>query len=198
MKNRILPSRVALVATSILIAGCATLPVHRIYVLDPPGAGTGVVVSLRDRPQLALLPVVVPDYLDTTDIVLRGDGHEVVARDAARWGERLSVGVTHALVAALQARRPDLGIAPAASLDERPRRLLVHIDALDLWPDGRCALSARWTLLDGDGETVLASLGGSFSVPAATPVAGDAAFVDAVSRAVGELAQAIAGSLPRR
>ncbi len=181
-----------------LLAGCASLPAPRTYVLDPPGAGASGVVSLRERPQVALLPVVVPDYLDTTDILLRGDGHEIVARDGARWGERLSVGVTHALAAALQARRPDLGIASAAAVDDRPRRLLVHIDAFDTWPDGRCTLTARWSLLDGDGETVLTSLAASFSVPAAaTPAPGDAEIVDSVSRAIGDLAQAIAASLPR-
>lgn len=193
-----MPRIVLSIITLALLAGCASLPAPRIYVLDPPGAGASPVVSLRDFPQVALLPVVVPDYLDTTDILLRGDGHEIVARDGARWGERLSVGVTHALAAALQARRPDLGIASAAAVDDRPRRLLVHIDALDTWPDGRCTLSARWTLLDGDGQTVLASLAARFSIPAAaTPAPGDADIVESVSRIVGELAQAIAASLPR-
>jgi uncharacterized lipoprotein YmbA len=197
--SRIAAPRIALITVLALVAGCASLPSRRIYVLDPPGAGAGDVVSLRERPQVALLPVAVPDYLDTTDILLRGDGHEIVARDTARWGERLSVGVTHALAAALQARRPDLGIASAGAIEGRPRRLLVHVDALDIWPDGHCVLAARWSLLDSDGETVLANLGGSFSAPAAaTPVPGDAEIVGAVTRAVGDLAAAIAASLPRR
>lgn len=193
-----MPRIVLPIIAAALLTGCASLPAPRIYVLDPPGAGASPVVSLRDRPPVALLPVVVPDYLDTTDILLRGDGHEIVARESGRWGERLSVGVTHALASALQARRPDLGIASAAVVDDRPRRLLVHIDALDTWPDGRCALTARWTLLDSDGQTVLASLAARFSIPAAAmPTPGDADIVDSVSRIVGELAQTIAASLPR-
>ena len=148
-------SRIVLLAALVALPACASRPAPRIFVLDPPGGAPTGIVSLRDRPQVALLAVQVPDYLDTTDILTRGTGHEIVASDSARWGERLSVGVTHAVLSALQARRQDLGIAPADSIDNRPRRLLVQIDALDLWSDGRCTLTARWSLLDHDGETVL-------------------------------------------
>jgi uncharacterized lipoprotein YmbA len=194
MMSRIVSSALVLA----LLAGCTSLPAPRIYVLDPPSTGASGVVSLRQRPQITVLPVAVPDYLDTTDILLRGDGHEIVTRDGARWGERLSVGITHALAAALQTRRPDLGIGSTAGLDDRARRLLVHIDALDSWPDGRCTLTARWSLIDGDGATVLTSLSASFTVPAAAaPVPSDTEIVESVSRAVNDLAQAIAASLPR-
>ncbi len=191
-------SRIVLLAALVALPACASRPAPRIFVLDPPGGAPTGIVSLRDRPQVALLAVQVPDYLDTTDILTRGTGHEIVASDSARWGERLSVGVTHAVLSALQARRQDLGIAPADSIDNRPRRLLVQIDALDLWSDGRCTLTARWSLLDHDGETVLVSLASSFSIPAAaTTTIGEGGLVEAVSRAIADLAQAIAVSLPK-
>lgn len=196
MIRRFGPPAAALAGLMLLVA-CAALPATRTYVLDPPGGGAGDTVRHDERPQLVLLPVAVPDYLDTTDIVIRRGSREVAPLEAGRWGERLSIGVGRALVAALQAQRPDLAITAAGPLDSQPRRLLVQIDSLDTGADGRCVLAAHWQVLDGEGRGVVTRLEGRFTIPAAGGDAGDAAIVDAVARAVAALGQAIATSLPR-
>jgi uncharacterized lipoprotein YmbA len=136
--------------------------------------------------------VLVPDYLDTTDILLRIGNNQVKARATARWGERLSQGLTHALAADLVARMPSDSIV--TDVAGPTRQLLITVNALDLWPDGRCAIAASWSLVEQGASRTVASGSGMFESPAMGSAIGldDARLVDAVSHTLDELANAIA------
>jgi uncharacterized lipoprotein YmbA len=137
--------------------------------------------------------VLVPDYLDTTDILMRVGRNEVKASATARWGERLSQGITHAVAADLVARMPSDAIETEMAGTTR-RQLWINVNTLELWPDGRCAMVASWTLVDRGAPQALASGGGMFdsSPQGSTMGVDDAQLVDAVSHTVDELANAIA------
>ncbi len=140
----------------------------------------------------------MPDYLDTTDLLLRHGPHELTVSLSARWGERLSQGLTHALAAALAARlSPDI-IDLDQGDEKAERQILVHVTALDLWPDGRCTLNAGWTVLEKDTRKVVVAAQAVVEIPAAGPGAvGDGALVAAMARAVGELADRVAADVKR-
>jgi uncharacterized lipoprotein YmbA len=74
------------------------------------------------------------------------------------------------------------------------RQVLINVNGLDLWPDGRCVMAANWTIVDNaEPRTIVYGSGTFDSSPLGSMTqAGDAGLVDAVSRTVGKLADAIA------
>jgi uncharacterized lipoprotein YmbA len=114
--------------------------------------------------------VLIPDYLDTSDILLRRGSAEVKVSATGKWGERLSVGLTHALGADLAARMPQYSIVQDGSSSAR-RQLLITLTALDLWQSGRCVLAAHWSVVDQDSAVPLTAGSGTFeSLNGTTPV----------------------------
>ena len=61
-----------------LLAGCSTYPAPRLYLLAPPAEG-GVAGRDVRGPSIQIQPVLIPDYLDTTDLLLRTGPHEIRA-----------------------------------------------------------------------------------------------------------------------
>jgi len=192
------------------VTGCTSGPPVRIYVLNPPlEPALGRVTPAPPPPaaatpgsaaQLQVLRVHVPDYLDTTDILLRDGRNEVKPSTTGRWGERLSEGLTHAVAADLVARMPPDSVVLDASSDPR-RQLLIDVNALDLWPDGRCVLAASWSIVERGPPRSAATGSGNFDTsPAGREIGvGDARLIEAVARTVGKLADAIAlQESPRR
>jgi len=95
--------------------------------------------------EIVVRTVMVPDYLATTDILQRSASNEAVVSAVGRWGERLSVGVTHALAADLTRRLPNL-VIDTRRRDAPETLLLVDVVRLEIGQDCRCTLTARWRL----------------------------------------------------
>ena len=99
---------------------CSSGPARRIYLLTPPIDRTQqteptVTPSTAGDPMaskqgLEVRRILVPDYLDSIDILMRSGSEEVKVSATARWGERLSLGLTHAVGADLAARMPRYAI----------------------------------------------------------------------------------------
>lgn len=176
----------------LLLAACASGPPTRLFLLASPAAAVGQPATAGTPVQLQ--NVLVPDYLDTTDILTRAGPHEVTASTTGRWSERLSQGITHALQADLAARLPEGRPALSPPANPSAVQLLVTVDALDTWPDGHCVLTAHWTILhrataaDGRGGQ------GSFTGPP-TAATDDAARVAGIAGLVDQLSEKIAASL---
>lgn len=176
--------------TSVLLAGCASNPPQRLFVLSPPAEPARNVPSTATTPSLHLRPVSVPDYLDTTDILLRRGPNEVVPSATGRWGERLSDGITQALAAALVARLPRDPVTLDAPPTSSARQILVTVEAFDVQPDGGCVLAAHWTMIEGN----LERRGRATLVTAAlepSRMVGDAMIVAAMAATVSQLADRI-------
>lgn len=182
------------------LLACGSGPPVRIYVLTPPrepeaNEQTRALPSgpSESAAQLVVRRVRVPDYLDTTDILLRDGRNEVKSSTSGQWGERLSEGLTHVLAADLEARLP-LNEVVLDTGNPARRLLLININSLDLWPDGRCVMAATWSIIDHDAPQTIVTGSGTFdATPTESIIAvGDARLVEAVSRAVGKLADSIA------
>jgi hypothetical protein len=128
------------------LPGCSSGPPQTVYLLATPA--DPVADPNQGGAAVQIQPVLIPDYLDTTDILLRTGPHQVKASVTAEWGERLSAGIAHALRADLAARLPDIRVTLGPPIDGSARQILVTVDALDVWPDGHCVLIANWR----DGE----------------------------------------------
>jgi uncharacterized lipoprotein YmbA len=147
---------------------------------------------MASKQNLEVRRILVPDYLDSTDILMRSGSDEVKASASGRWGERLSLGVTRALRADLAARMPQYSLVQEGSSNPQ-RQLRITITVLDLWQNGRCVLAANWSIVDQDGSIPVTSGSGTFdslNAGGATTVT-DASRVEAVARTLGKLADSI-------
>jgi uncharacterized lipoprotein YmbA len=184
-------------------AACSSGPPRRIYLLTPPPtAPTAAMPSpvgdpIESTQRLEVRRILVPDYLDSTDILMRSGSDEVKASATGRWGERLSLGMTRALRADLAARMPRYSIVEDGSSNPQ-RQLLITITALDLWQNGRCALAANWSIVDQDGSIPVTSGSGTFDSlnASGTQTVTDSGLVEAVARTLGTLADRIVRDAP--
>jgi len=136
------------VALSLLTASCAS-PALSLYTLAPtepspeavPLAGRVMVIEIRR--------VVVPDYLDTQDILVR-DGNTLRRSAHGRWATRLSVGVTRYLTRLLAARRSDALVTDQPQVETPNDRILITISTLDITSSGVATLEADWTVVPRD------------------------------------------------
>jgi len=171
-------------------------PPPKLYVLgDTAQVGTGEVSQLS-YPVIELKPVRIPDYLDTTEILIRQAGGHIVASESARWGERLSVGVTRAIAISLDTRLPHVAVTTSPPLEEPRWQILIDIDEFETQAEGQCVLSGRWSIWEGRGREKF----NEERISLATQVGkkSDAEVVAAMTRQVDQLAGRIALALETR
>ncbi|WP_424140804.1 PqiC family protein [Roseomonas chloroacetimidivorans] len=181
---------------SLALAACGSAgPPPVTYVLGPPEAGTEGSESLTGRPVVEVKPVLLPDYLDVTDILVRRAANMVASSATGRWGERLSVGVTRALALGLTRRLPDIIVTTTEPTERPARQLLAEVETFEPRADGSVVLVARWRVLDGGGRETLAGERVSLKESMAEP--GDAAIVAAMTQAVENLADRVAAGVRR-
>jgi uncharacterized lipoprotein YmbA len=184
----------ALAAASLTLWGCGSYPLPKVYVLgDSPPMTPGVSRRI-DMPVIELRTVSVPDYLDTTDILRRTGPNQVVASPTGQWADRLSVGVTQALVSDLSARLPKVDVETRSAY-EPARRLLVDIERFEIAADGQCTLVARWRMTSAAGAVSAPSEGGTFVAGAGS--GGDADDAAAMTHLIDQLADRVAMTVRR-
>lgn len=172
---------------ALLLAACAGNPDQAIYVMSPPVDSTAGLPAAPGSLALNVRPVILPDYLDTTDLVTRAGQYGIEASRTGRWGERLSKSVTRTLAADLCHRLPAYVVAkgPAVQIE-------VTVSAFDVTP-AASVLDASWTVASpGDGRPPV-TRHGTFSSLVAEP-GGDQAVVAAMAETVAELADGIAAT----
>jgi uncharacterized lipoprotein YmbA len=174
-----------------MLAGCASNPDQSIYVM--PAAD-----SAKDGPQAAsgglglkLRPVILPDYLDTTDLVTRTGEFKIEASRTGRWGERLSEGVTRTLAADL-AKRLQAHVVTVGPTEPPPLQIEVRVNAFDV-TKAASVLAASWTAVRQGGGSLPVTGHGTFSTSIAQP-GGDLAVVTAMAETVAELSDGIAAT----
>jgi uncharacterized lipoprotein YmbA len=188
-RHRLFPA----LAPLLLVAACGGTPSARVYVLGDPVAPAQTIEVQSQRPVVRLLPVSVPDYLDTREILRRDRSNELTASPTGLWADRLSVGMTQALAGFLTA---DLrGVVVVTGQPDAPpaRQIMVDVLGFEIGPDGRCILNARWETVSGDGGKLLRRENDSFVEQAAK--SSDGSVVAAMTRAIDRLAlQIVAAS----
>jgi uncharacterized lipoprotein YmbA len=184
----------AALAVSLCLAACSSAGPPRVtYVLGASAPATASAEPLRGRPVIALERVLVPDYLDVSDIMIRRSGNVVAPSATGRWGERLSGGVRQALASDLSRRLPDFVVTTTPPIGRTRFQLLTEVEDFAPRADGTVVLLARWRLLDGAGDRVLD--GERVSLTGRAAAADDAAIAAAMSRELEDLAARMAAGV---
>jgi uncharacterized protein len=119
---------------ALAVAACAARPL-RLYTLNDPAA-IGPPGELRGgAPVIEVDRLILPDYLDTVDILLRRGS--VLERSAgARWASRLSILATNLLTAQLATRVPDALVTDQWRGTAPDYRIMVQVSRLDVTSTG--------------------------------------------------------------
>lgn len=179
----------ALVGATLLLCGCGSFPLPKVYLLGDAVAPAPGVLNQGGLSEIGLMTVMVPDYLDSTDIIRRTAANQVISSENGRWGERISLGITDALAADLARRLPDV-VIESQSAQESPRRLKVEVERFEIAEDGRCSITARWQVISTDGKILSNKEQGSFVLAASS--GSDAAAARAMTALIDQLAGQVA------
>jgi len=183
-------------AIGLVLAGCSSAgPPPATYVLGSSPPAIASTEPLTGRPVIELKRVLVPDYLDVSDIMVRQSANLVAPSPAGRWGERLSVGITRALALDLSRRLPGFVVATTSPGDSSKFQVLVDVEDFGPRADGTVVLLARWRLVDAAGRRTLA--GQQVSLTDRAGVTDDAAIAAAMTREVDDLASGVAAGVRR-
>ncbi len=192
LRNRWRLPAIATIAVFMALGGCASVA-PRIYLLGYPSDVTPVMRDETGLPIIEVEPVSVPDFQDSRDILVRKGDNELVADPLARWGERLSVGMTRALTAALAKRQPDFRVTSSKPVLAAAQKVRIDVDTFEIREDGLCLLGARWSISEDGGRRTATTDYARFSVKAVGVDTGT--IVVAMTQAIDQLADRISLAL---
>ena len=179
----------SLLATSLLTA-CSTSPSPVLYTIAPvqgtPRPGGPKVVVLEQ--------VVLARYLERQQIVRSSDGYLLDVMSNDWWGEPLGAMLGRVLVNELSQRLPDCTIlSESGGISSTPDATIeLNLQRLDRDASGMLILQAQAGIaFKGKGAPVLRGFNFTVTPPASTLIAE----VAAISTAVGQLADGLAGML---
>ena len=156
----------------VAIYGCARSPSSRFYLLDslvsPAAAPEGKNVLDNRCVSIGIGPIEIPDYLDRAQIVTRVTPNEIKLAEYDRWAEPLKDSFTRVLAKNLSTLLcvKEISFFPWRREIPRDYQIEVKVIRFDGSPGDKVVLEAWWTLLSGDGKTLLESKRSSFSEPA--------------------------------
>lgn len=196
------PVFAGILAGLVLLAwGCVgSSPRASFYLLEPIEAQGAVDVdggSFDEQVGLTVGvgPIHVADYLDRPQFVLRGQGQELLVDEYNRWAEPLDTSLTRVMTRSLANL---LGTERVWSFPGKDRaradlRVVMDIERFDADSSGVAVLEARWYLVDG--STGEPSEPTSFEAREACKGASVGARVEAMNRALDDLARQVASHL---
>jgi uncharacterized protein len=139
-------SRSAAVIVSVLLTTSCASPPLSLYTLAPSDAPATTVPFGHPSAVIEIRRVVIPDYLDTQDILVR-NGNTLQRSSHGRWASRLSIEVTRYLTGLLAARRPNALITDQPPVAAPNDRIFITISNLDVTSAGLATLQANWTIV---------------------------------------------------
>jgi uncharacterized protein len=181
---------VAVLAFLPALGACSTTPPPKLYTLAPrPGTPDN-----RFTGTISVKRVELAKYLDRPEIVRYSDPYQLSMSEYVRWGEGLGDMVTRVLVQDLAQRLPRSQLYAASGPLALPSPAVtvdVNVDKFEPDPSGAVVLLAQWVgRRERSGDRLQ-----SEQITVAAGASDATAQVAAMSDALGQLADRIAGSL---
>jgi len=174
------------------LAGCATTPPSRFYILSPVTADAATQPA---GPAIGVGPVELPKYLDRPQIAMRSGANELFYDETQRWAETLQDNVTAVLTENLSRLVPTdrVAVFPWGRTTTIDYQVEAQISRFDADANGNVVLSANWKLYREHNREVVAQKKSTFTEP--VDGAGYTDIVAAQSRALASLSREIAGAI---
>lgn len=180
-----------LFALAALLAGCASAPATRFYMLTPsagPAAGPKAGYSL------SVGPVWIPAAVDRPQIVLQTGSNQVFISEFDRWAAPLKDAIPRVLAENLSRELgvQDVAIFPQSGSVDASCRITIDILRFDSLPGREAVVEARWTVRSAkDGGTE----SGRAKITEAVRADGYAELAAAHSRALEQLSGQVARTI---
>lgn len=178
-----------------LLTGCAgTSKPSKFYLLltIPDIEGTTHSTADSDSPSIMVGPITLAAYLDRDQIVNRTAGNELTIDEFARWGEPLQDNFYRVLIdnLSLLLNTPEIYAFNRQKAVPADFQVAIDVIRFDSALNGDAYMTAFWSVLGGDGKSVLLNKKSIFRV---TPPPGDVAgLVEAQNRALTDFSREIA------
>jgi uncharacterized protein len=140
--------------STVLLAACASAPVHYYTLVPDPDSAPADVPPAAF--QFELLPVGIPAQNDVPQLVVRQGGQSVALVDGERWIAPLADEVRSALSVDLSRRLNAQDIGSGLPTDGKPvLRIKVDLRRFDSAPGSYALVEATWSVRPLKSETVL-------------------------------------------
>ncbi|TCK33666.1 hypothetical protein B0G84_7960 [Paraburkholderia sp. BL8N3] len=192
MTARSVAKFVAAMTTAVLLHGCASSPpTHYVTLNSVPAEAPA-----REGPvqPVQLTALHIPAELDRPEMVTQSAPNQFAVSETERWAAPLAQLMRLTLARDLQTRLPDGAFVwPDLPAPKGTRALVVAVTDIRLPAQGEMTLDATWTLVARSPDRV--EFVQHATLRTAMTGAGPSAKAAAMSRALGELADRIAGSV---
>ncbi len=186
-------SRLAIVASMMLLGACGTSPPSAYYTLDEADFEYS-----RDADASAILgigPIRVPEYLERPQIVTRGDGSELLIDDFNRWAEPI-VNAQHRIIASnVDALLDDVIVVafPYSAVADYSAKLSGRVDRFDMDAAGNTRLDVFWAVASADNKLLIQPRRSVYTVAGGNP-ADPNSVAEAMSNCLTQFSRDIAGA----
>ena len=181
-------------ACGLLASGCSSPPT-RFYVLSTLPEATPASAAAGRDVAVGVGPLELPDYLDRPQIVTRSGQNELSLAEFDNWAEPLKDNTTQVLAENLAVLLPSKKIAtyPWRRSTAIDFQVAVKVTRFDHTLGGETVLSARWSILGGDGGKELLSRESRYT----ERPSGDSysATVAAMNRALAQFSRDVASAI---
>lgn len=178
----------------LLLAACGKTVQPKYYLLTPVSGN--IAGSVQKQLLISVGPVILPKYLDRSQIVTRRSGSELHLADGVRWAEPLQDNFSEVLAEDLRRRLQQARVTtfPAQHAANADYRVTVNVTRFDIDVRGNAVLTADWSIHDGNRASVIISKRTSYQANT-SPASAYAEFVNALSDTVGQLGDDIAAAI---
>jgi uncharacterized lipoprotein YmbA len=134
MKNMIRTTRYIVTFCLVILAGCGSSPPVHYYALES--------IDIR-----------MPEYLNRSQMVMRGSGAEIIVDDFNRWAEPLDDSIHRVLASNLDVLLESVVVVayPSSAVLDIDYRLIGRFDRFNADKDGLVVLDAQWGIADSTG-----------------------------------------------
>jgi len=182
-------------AGTLTIAGCGHSPPMRYVTLNAAPAATPLATGPIAPVQLTALHI--PGELDRPEVVTQIAANRLSVDEGTRWGAPLARMMRRTLAEDLLSRLPEGSfVLPDTPAPSDTRALVVTVVNLEADTSKTLRLQAAWSLSSGHPARVV--LTRQTTLTAEMTDSGAAAQAASLSRALGQLADQIAASIPLR
>jgi len=178
---------------------CSTLQAPRLFVMSPIPVAAAVPVAVSRDLSVFVREVQIPQYLERSQIVLRGTDHRIQLVDDAHWAGNLQQDLVRVLTENLGVLLGSDRVYSTSRSGALKPDFRVDVDILrfERESSGQVVLVAHWWLMRGRDGALLDSqtvrLSGAF-----VPDRSYDALVAAMSAVFGDLARAMSASIIRQ